>query len=213
MKLIDLTHEINPRMSVFPGTKLYTLEQTATYETNFYMEHKMTLTTHLGTHIDAPSHIIDGGKRLSELSVEAFVGNGIVMDVRNNREGITITELKNLPGINEIEFILFYTGHDLSYGTEVYLTDFPLLTSEATAYLVELSKKRLKGIGIDTLSIDPIDPPSIERHIPLLSAGLLIVENLTNLMALMDTTFIFQCLPLKMERIEGCPIRAIAMIL
>jgi len=213
MKVIDLTHELNSSMSLFPGAELYTLEQTAFIEKDFYNEHRICLTTHLGTHMDSPNHIVATGKRLCDYNVAQFVGAGIVIDVSNLDGLISEALIKQYVDIEKAEFILFYTGHDAYYGTEKYLTSFPVLDASGVDYLAHLSSINLKGIGIDTFSIDPIEPLSIDRHVILLDAGLVIVENLTHLKQLIGTSFIFEALPLRMDKIEGSPVRAIALIL
>lgn len=212
MNIIDLTHEMNENMSLFPGANLYALQQTATIEEKAYIEHRILLTTHLGTHVDSPNHIFEDGKRLTELDIKQFVGQGIVIDATKIGNLINETLLKEYKGIEEAEFILIYTGHCHNYGKPAYYEDFPLLDASAMEYIVCLSKKNLKGIGIDTLSIDPIDPAGIDRHKILLSEELIIIENLANLHKLIDKKFLFEALPLKMEKIEGSPVRAIAII-
>lgn len=212
MLIIDLTHEMNENMSLFPGANLYSVLQTASIEENSYIEHQIVLTTHLGTHVDSPNHILPEGKRLSELDIKQFIGEGIVIDVTKIDGWINEKILKSYEAIEAAEFILIYTGHSHAYGKPEYYAEFPLLDISAVDYLVALSKKNLKGIGIDTLSIDPIEPASIDRHKILLNHELIIIENLANLDRLLHKKFIFEALPLKMEKIEGSPVRAIAII-
>ena len=69
-----------------------------------------------------------------------------------------------------------------------------------------------KGIGIDAISIDPIDSFELPMHRIVLGAGLVIVENLTNLEQLIDRTFRFAALPLKYENADGAPVRAVALV-
>ena len=69
-----------------------------------------------------------------------------------------------------------------------------------------------KGVGVDTFSVDPMDPPSLEAHRILLSAGVLIVENLNDLNLVKDTVFEFYALPLKFENADGAPVRALAVM-
>jgi arylformamidase len=212
MNVIDLTHEMNASMSLFPGAALYSLEQTATIEEHNYIEHKITFTTHLGTHMDSPNHIVKHTKRLCDFEASSFIGSGLVIDLSQEEDFVTSDLLKTYPGIEDAEFLLFYTGHESFYGSAQYSLKFPILDASCAHYLCELGKKRLKGVGIDTFSIDLIEPVSIELHKVILGAGLLIIENLTNLRLLINQRFDFIGLPLKMEKIEASPIRAIAII-
>lgn len=73
-------------------------------------------------------------------------------------------------------------------------------------------RSREKGIGIDAISIDPIDSFELPMHRIVLGAGLVIVENLTNLEGLIGRTFRFAALPLKYENADGAPVRAVAFV-
>lgn len=82
------------------------------------------------------------------------------------------------------------------------------LTTDAAAYLATLP---LKGVGEDTISLDPCDSVDFPNHIALLGADFVNTENLTGLDALIGRRFTFVTLPLKFENSDGCSCRAIAM--
>ena len=69
-----------------------------------------------------------------------------------------------------------------------------------------------KGIGVDAISIDPIDSFELPMHRIVLGAGLVIIENLTNLEQLVGHVFRFAALPLKYENADGAPVRAVAFM-
>lgn len=211
MKVVDLSQTISVNMSVFPGAKAPTIKQVANIADDYYVEHKIEITTHIGTHIDSPAHIVDGGAILIEKPVEDYIGSGYVLDVSKLNE-IKVSDLQTITNIASIEFLLFKTNLGDKFDSKEYYNDFPVLTDEARKYLIE-NGNSLKGIGVDCFSVDKIEPLSIRNHIEVLGSGMIIIENLTNLGQLIGQAFILSVLPLKAEKIEGCPVRAVALIL
>lgn len=98
---------------------------------------------HAGTHIDAPKHILQTDKYISDYPIERFVGNAILLDVR----GESIIEVKDeyYRSIKENDIVLLFTGHDKIYGTENYYTDHPVVSEELADLLV---KKKIKILGL-----------------------------------------------------------------
>lgn len=210
MKVIDLSQTVNKSMSVFPGAKAPAITQVATIVDDYYVEHHIEMTTHIGTHIDSPAHIIENGKTLIELDVNQYVGSGYVLDV-SGKTSITAADLKAIRDFERIEFLLFYTGLGERFNTEAYLSGFPVLSEDGVDFIIKNGLK-LKGIGVDSFSIDTVEPLSIKNHIPILKHGLIIIENLCNLKTLINQAFALSVLPLKASHIEGSPVRAVALI-
>ncbi len=207
MAIIDLSHIINPDISVFPGTEKPVFERK---EIEGYPEVKITMYTHTATHIDAPIHIIKNARTLDQLPVDRFIGKGFVIDCKH-LAGKYITKGFLEPyrdTISKTEFILFNSGWSTKWKTEAYFENFPTLTAEATGWL---SSFDLKGIGIDSISLDPVADMNLPNHKIVLKKEILIIENLTNLDSLPGNDFIFQCFPLKIERADGSPVRALAV--
>ncbi|MFR5386883.1 MAG: cyclase family protein [Oscillospiraceae bacterium] len=95
------------------------------------------------------------------------------------------------------------------WGQPRYYEGFPCLTAEAAEYVASLG---LKGVGEDSISLDPCDTTDYPNHMILLGAGLVNTENLTGLEALVGKTFTFLTLPLKWEHADGSSCRAMAML-
>jgi arylformamidase len=198
-------------MPLYPGTKPIKIKQLATVSVHGYNEKQFTITSHIGTHIDAPAHMLEHGNRLDELAVDAFYAHACVIDV-SAYHGKQIDEhvlMNSAQQIENNEYIIFYTGYEQYWGQEKYFKDFPVLTSEAAQFLCD---KNLKGIGLDACSVDPVGSQDLPIHHILFNSGLTIVENLTNLKNLIGTRFLFSCFPLKIEDADGSPVRAIAML-
>lgn len=207
--ILDLTHCISPEMPVYPGTEHPILTTACTIREAGYRETILHMYSHTGTHMDAPAHMIEGGRTLDAFPAETFVGPGFVLDCRGLRE-IPLSLLRaHEDEIRRADFLLFCTGWDKRWGRAEYYEDFPCLTPEAAAFVAALS---LKGIGEDCISIDPCDSVDFPNHITLLGAGLVNTENLKALDALLGKEFTFITLPLKFENADGCSCRAVAMM-
>lgn len=114
MKIVDLTMSISEETPVYPGDPKAKIQQVANLEKEGWNEKSLTFNSHFSTHIDAPFHMVADGKKLDEFPLETFVGNAIVIDIKNQNP---IKEtLNNLP---TVDFLFFYTGQ-----TEKSLTDF-----------------------------------------------------------------------------------------
>jgi arylformamidase len=212
--VIDLTHLVNSKMTVYPDTVKPAFELYNTIEKDGFAELKMTFCTHTGTHIDAPSHILKNRRSLDQFPVDKFIGRAITIPCLN----LNVIGLEYLKAytkkIAQVEFILFFTGWQYKWNTEHYFENFPVLSGEAAKWLTTF---KLKGIGFDAISADRINIPGKEaslalpNHSILLGNEVLLIENLTNLDKLPEDIFTFQCMPLKIENADGSPVRAIAI--
>jgi arylformamidase len=211
IKIIDLTHNINQDMPVYPGTEAPTIFNANTIEKHGFAEKKITMFSHTGTHMDAPKHMKIHGKALDEYPVDNFIGNALIVDLINlNSEKITLEHLqKYKEKIFEVDFIIMKTGWSTYWGKEEYFKGYPTLTEEAAQWLMRF---KLKGIGIDAISVDPIDTTNFSVHHTLFNNNLVIIENLNNLSEIDEEIFIFSAMPLKIEKADGSPVRAIAII-
>lgn len=209
MKMLDLTHCITPEMPVYPGTEPPRLTAACTMERDGFRETLLEMYSHTGTHMDAPAHMLPKGRTLDDFPAETFAGRGFVLDCREAAE-ITLPMLRRQEkALGEAEFLLFCTGWDRYWGQPRYYEGFPCLTAEAAEYVASLG---LKGVGEDSISLDPCDTTDYPNHMILLGAGLVNTENLTGLEALVGKTFTFLTLPLKWEHADGSSCRAMAML-
>ena len=208
MKVIDLSHTINNNMSTYTKDEKLEVYNIASIDKDGYNENVLKICTHLGTHIDAPNHMINKGKTIDEYRVESFIGIAIIIDASMlNKIGIDILK-KYEDKIKKCDFIIIKTGWDKYWGSKEYLKGFPTLTEEAAKWLCDFN---IRGIGIDTISIDSFDSIDFEIHNIILSRGRLIIENLTNLDKVGDE-FTLVAMPLKIENGDASPVRAIGII-
>lgn len=206
MKVYDLTHTIKNDMPVYPGTEQPQLTTACTIEEAGYRETLLHMFSHTGTHMDAPAHMLLDGAPLDSYDADKFTGTAVVVDCRGETDiSLSLLQRYDLDGV---DFVLFCTGWDKKWGSPEYYKGFPCLTADAAAYLATLP---LKGVGEDSISLDPCGSVDFPNHITLLQADFVNTENLTGLDALIGRRFTFVTLPLKFENSDGCSCRAIAM--
>lgn len=213
MKIIDLTHTISEVMPVYPGTEPPKLEVANTYEKDGFKETLLTMFSHTGTHMDAPSHIFPELTTLDAFPAEQFVGKALVIDCTDLREGERI-EMSRIEKVREkadqADYLLFRMGWDARWGQDSYFGDYPYITEEIAQYLVDSKKK---GVGLDVIGLDPIADEALKLHHQVLcTSKFVIIENLMNLDLVGDELFLFCALPLKYANADGAPIRAIAIL-
>lgn len=211
MSLIDLTHEIHENIPVYPGTEPPCLVRANSIEVDGFAEMRLSLHSHTGTHLDAPCHILPGAASLDQLPVDRFFGPGVRVDLRGLAGSVIAVEHLEpwRCRIEQAEFVLLHTGWDAWWGGENYFEGFPALSAEAGQWLAGFA---LKGVGIDAISIDPMDSPDLPAHRTLLGKNILIVENLTHLEKLETGVFHFACFALKIRGGDGSPVRAVALV-
>ncbi len=212
MKTTDLTHLIENNMPVYPGTEQPSIENIYTHATHGFWEHKLTLFSHIGTHVDAPAHMINGAATLDKMDISQFCGNALVIDCThksNNDRYICIDDLAEFEEqISSHDFLLLNTGWYKMWESNQYFTAYPTLTPEAASWLTTFD---LKGVGIDTISIDQPETRDYPVHNILLETGIILIENLNNLDNIPSTQSLFSCMPLKFVDADGSPVRAFAM--
>lgn len=210
MNIIDLTHSIYPTMPVFPGTEPPIFQEANTIEKDGFAEAKITFYSHTGTHMDAPAHMLKGGFFLDEYPIDHFIGKAIIMDFSNlssneiEKEDLIPYEDK----INSVDFVILKTGWSKYWGEDKYFVGFPALSEDAARWLTSF---KLKGIGTDAISIDKIESTDFKVHQVFFEKGMVIIENVANLDAVKNDKFIFSCMPLKTQKADGSPIRAVAI--
>ncbi len=211
MRVIDLSWPITDGMMVFPGDIPPSVKKGATMEENGWRTTLLSFTSHTGTHMDAPSHMMPDGKSLDRLPNETFFGFGLVVDVRGCAgRRIELADIKvSSSMLSEADFILFRTGWSEKWGTEDYLKGYPVLSPLSAKWI---SEKRLKGIGFDAISADSVDSDSNDIHKILLSGGLVILENLRDLDKLGEKAFCMAALPLPLKDQDGGPARVMAVL-
>ena len=211
MSIIDLSHNLISGDLVLDGEQKPDLKEISSIQTKGYAVTFISIHSHTGTHIDAPCHMIENAKTLTSFTISKFYGRGLMIQCKEfaNKE-IPLSYLQQFEdSISKVDFLILNTGWDQKWNTLEYFKDFPVLSEESALWL---SCFKLKGIGIDAISIDHIDSQTMTIHKILLSNEILIIENLTKLDELTNQSFKFQCMPIKFKNIDGSPVRAAAYL-
>ena len=181
MKVIDLTQAISPEMPVYPGTETPDFVDANTYDRDGFKETKISFYTHTGTHVDPPVHLFPNRTALDEFPISQFIGKALVIDCTMLQEGEYITKEQLLPYANQIEqadFLLFHLGWDKYWGSSKYFEEYPCIDEEVLSFIMNSS---LKGIGFDTIGLDPVSDLNLTRHRALFAKkDILNIENLKN---------------------------------
>lgn len=210
MALTDLTHPILEGMPVFPGEKGPSIRHLATIAGNGYRVKWLELGSHTGTHMDAPAHLLPEGKTLDQFPVSHFSGKAVIVSILSGVRMIEVSLLEKYEKeIRSSSFLLIHTGWSSYWGREQYFQDFPVLSEEAAHWL---AGAKLHGIGLDTISADPVDSALLPIHHIILGAGLVIIENLNFPRNFLAESGIFHCFPLKITEADGSPVRAVIQV-
>jgi kynurenine formamidase len=174
---------------------------------------QLSVATHVGTHLDAPSHVIAGGKTIDQIPLDTLVGPAVVVSVKKpGGEKITAQDLLDAgangsPG----DALLIHTGWGSKFGTEDY-HEHPYLAEDAAQWIVD---NQLRLVGVDTIT--PELPGHLRQpgfdfpiHHILLGSGVLIIEHLF-LEEVIGQRFDLFVGSLKIADADGSPTRVLAV--
>jgi arylformamidase len=209
----DLTARLESFMPVWPGSPLPTFEPAGIVSKDGYSIERVSCMSHTGTHMDAPYHFIEDGWTVDRIPPEQLVGRAVVLDLRSDLEGPIVsaaTVERHWPSALSPEIVLLRTDWSRKRApTKEYLFDFPGLDPAAAEFLVA---KHLKGVGTDTLGIDPFSNTKFEAHKVLLRKGIWILEALDNLSELSEgTPYTLVAGPIKIAGGSGGMARVLAI--
>ena len=214
MRLIDLTLTVSEKIPTFPGSPKPHFIEWETIAKNGYNLELLFLSTHTGTHIDAPFHFVKNGKKIHEIKPERLVNKAVLIRVgKNVNQPISKTDIQKFEQKNgKIEngsTVIFHTDWQKNLNKEFYFTKNPGLSVSAAKYLVS---KKINMVGIDSPSIDLGTDSKFSVHHILAKNNILIVENLANLNKIKSNNFHLITSPLKLKNATGSPIRAFGFV-
>ncbi len=228
---VDHVQGAQQMVEFFPGLKKEQLPNGLGWAMEF-----LTITTHSGTHLDAPYHYhptMDQGKKaltIDEVPLDWCFGDGVVLDFCHKADGerITVEDLKKELGrieydIKPLDIVLIHTGADLKWGSPEYLVAGAGMDRESTLYL---TKKGVRVVGIDAWSWDrPFsylarefaqtkDPKVVwEAHFAGIEIGYCHMEKMANLSAIgRSSGFTVCCFPVKIKGASAGWVRPVAIV-
>jgi arylformamidase len=209
LRLVDLSLDIYDGAPTFSTDPEIAVIEHGRIENLGYNMTRLVISTHTGTHLDAPFHFLDDGLTVDRLDLRRGFGPAWVLDFSGKapKEEISAAELQ-MHGdvIRAGSRLIFRTGWDRVYPEARYFSDMPGLSVEACRYLVE---RGVACVAIDTPSVNWSDYAA--AHQVLLGAEVLVIESLRGLERLQGDQVILVALPLRIRGRDGSPCRAIAL--
>jgi arylformamidase len=198
MKILDITRPLSDRMEAYPGDTLPQFTQT---DRGLYLISELRMSSHSGTHIDAPVHYLKHGPTIDTVPLPHLIGPCRVLDVtgagplidRPHLEGRTVGASR----------ILLKTAFS---GCSTFREDYPSLTLDAARYL---TGEGVLCVGIDSFSIEAsVCDGSVHRE--LLGHGCLVIE-LLDLSQVTEGDYTLVALPLRLAGLDGAPARVVLL--
>jgi kynurenine formamidase len=194
--LRDLTHPLTTTFPAFVPGEEAVRRTTVTIENNGYYMQEWRLIEHIGTHLDAPGHFASGGRLAPELELSELIVPAVVVDIADRAATdpdtvVTVDDLRSFERrhgrIPRHAAVLMHSGWAAKVGDPAAYRGadaagtlhFPGFGAEATEWL--LRRRGIRGLGVDTLSVDPGNSTTFDTHLLLAEADRYGLENLANL--------------------------------
>ncbi|MDR1535774.1 MAG: cyclase family protein [Planctomycetota bacterium] len=214
VRFYDLTQPIYHNCPGWPGHRLTTVDWEFQRVNHGFNAERVSFTTHVATHIDAPYHFLAGGKTLDQLPIDSFAGPVVFFDLRETvRPDSPITPADLEPGLDRVrkgDIAIVCTGYGRKYGFgEEYLRAYPYMSGPGAELLI---KAGVKGVGTDALSWGGwgSDEKGRPPHLAVLPHGVWILEGLIIPDELLDGKRRYlTCFPLLLKGCGGAPARAV----
>ena len=229
LKIVDLTWPLNDKGAYWPAAdyKPFELRTIATLEKNGVLSKAFCMPEHQGTHIDAPNHFEADRPSVDRIPLGDLFAAGVLIDVSeqaatNADYALSQADVeaweKNNGRIPERAVVLLKTGWGRHFQNPARYRNqdvmgrmhFPSFSAEAVRFLID--RRNVRGIGVDTLSIDAGQSRDFAVHHLLGRAGRYGLENLAGLEELPASNFYLVVAPIKIETGTGGPTRVLAVL-
>jgi len=236
VKLLDMTYVFDENTIYWPTAEPFKLEKLNWGILKggwWYASNNYSAAEHGGTHADAPVHFSEKGKTIDQIPLHDWIGPAVKIDVaskcmRNRDYLLTVEDIKQWEAAHGIlpanSWVLMYTGIDTKYypdrekvlGTHKTGQDaldelsFPGFSEEAAKFLV--NERNIKGIGLDTPSIDYGKSKDFKVHRICFAAGKLAIENIASLDRLPAVGAVLYVIPMLIKDGTGAPARVFAIL-
>lgn len=196
MTVYDITRPLSEDTPLYPGD---IQPRFNVIDNGQYRVTEMTLGTHTGTHLDAPSHYLKGGRTVDEIPPERLAGPAQVLDCSDT--GSVIGPGCFAGRLNGTRTLLLKTWFS---ERQEFDPGYPSLSLEAAQVLIDTG---ITCLGIDTPSIEEYDCDG-SVHRLLLESGMIVLE-LLDLSAVPAGNYFMVALPMRLKGADGSPVRAI----
>lgn len=206
MEWIDISVGVSPDLPVWPGDPPLELERIASLadgdEANVS---RLAVGVHVGTHVDAPLHFLEGGASVDQLDPGTLVGPAQVVELPEV-DVIDAAALERAASSVTSQRLLFRTRNSRLWDSldAGFQRDFVAIDESGARWLVE---REVRLVGVDYLSVAPWGQAEA-THKVLLEAGVVIVEGL-DMRSVEPGQYVLYCLPIKLMGSDGAPARAL----
>ncbi|MDH3602874.1 MAG: cyclase family protein [Candidatus Tectomicrobia bacterium] len=204
MLLYDITRPLSPALPVYPGDPVIDISPIAQRVWGDAANvSRMVLSSHSGTHLDAPRHFFDAGLAVDAVSLHVLLGAVRVVEL----PGVAHISLKDVQRLDleGVTRVLFKTRNSALWECPGFQPDYLAFTPDAAQLLAE---HPIQLVGIDYLSVDAFEALDFPVHRLLLGAGIVILEGL-DLRAVPPGDYDLCALPLLLEDGDGAPARVV----
>ena len=171
MKIWDISQTLRPGLPVWPGDTAFAFERTWLMEDGSPVNvGRQTMSTHSGTHGDAPLHYAANGADIASVPLDPYLGECLVVDARGAKGAVEIGDLPTLNGVDRVLLRTFDT-----FPHDHWDSSFTAIAPETIAWL---AAQGVRLIGTDAPSVDPQDSKKMAAHKAVLAADMRILEGL-----------------------------------
>ncbi len=236
VKILEMTYPFDENSIYWPTAKPFQLSKVFWGKTEggyWYASNEFAASEHGGTHVDAPVHFADGGRTIDQIPLEEWIGPAVKIDVTSKCSAdrnylLQIDDVfeweKRNGRIKPGSWVIMYTGlgtvhypdkkavlgTDKSGPEALPELSFPGFSPEVTEFLIK--ERNIKGIAIDTPSIDYGQSKDFKVHQILCKAEKLALENIANLDELPEKGAILYVIPMLIKNGTGAPARVFAIL-
>ena len=200
MRIYDITQPLRPGTPVWPGDTAFEEVRTWAIGDGPVNVSRLTLSTHTGTHADAPLHYDSSGPPIGGVDVETYIGPCLLLDRRGMGPRLEPHHVPDGPLPARVLFRTFET-----FPHDVWPRDW---TVASAALIAHLADRGVRLIGIDGPSLDPETSKTMDAHMAVRARGMAILEGLV-LDAPPDGLYELIALPLRLANADASPVRAI----
>jgi arylformamidase len=201
---IDISRSLSNGIIHWPGEPPFNWRRTSDItDPGTCNNSEISTPVHIGTHIDAPLHLIPGGSDIVEVPLSRLCGPAVVVQVTARRD-IAVEDLADVE-VKPGDAVLFRTPNEELWDQQEFSEDFVALSGDAAMWLVD---HEVSAVGIDYLSVDNYRSEDMPAHYALLGNGIIIIEGL-DLSGVEPGRYEMIALPLKIAGSEGAPARVI----
>ena len=164
MQLVELSHEWGHGAPSYPGQDDVKMFRGVKHAQHGVLAWKINTVMHTGTHMNAPLHLVQRASDLSQVPVDRFFGNGVVLSVpKKSWEVISAQDLASAkPAVQQGDIVVIVTGWHHKYSDALeYFGESPGMSKDAAQWLAE---KNCRFVAVDTPHIDHPLATSLGPH-------------------------------------------------